>query len=225
MPLETATHVADLNAANPPGTDLLSQADDHIRLLKSVLQASFPKDLRGVASPANFTSLRYDGTSFKNYNNGCHTNLQMTPSQALTNGIETIVGYNSEIQDDLGLYSGSGSNLVIPANFPTGAFGMYASFVFGLTSSIPGGGNIRIRVLNTTSASRNPMTGAATRQIDYIIPPSSSLYNTTPHFSCLLFMQPHNGVRPLASDILQLGVTAQGFSGSIVNGNLQVFTL
>lgn len=42
MGLETASFLSDLDAANPPGTDLRSQGDNHLRLLKSVLQATFP---------------------------------------------------------------------------------------------------------------------------------------------------------------------------------------
>ena len=42
MALETGTHISDLNAANPVSTDGLSQADDHLRLIKSTILASFP---------------------------------------------------------------------------------------------------------------------------------------------------------------------------------------
>lgn len=42
MPLETATYVPDLVITNPAHTDGLSQADSHIRLLKSTLKATFP---------------------------------------------------------------------------------------------------------------------------------------------------------------------------------------
>jgi hypothetical protein len=41
MALESGSHIADLNTANPAGTDPKSQGDDHIRLLKSVLRNSF----------------------------------------------------------------------------------------------------------------------------------------------------------------------------------------
>jgi hypothetical protein len=41
MPLETATYIANLNAANPASTDPKSQGDDHLRMIKSVLQNSF----------------------------------------------------------------------------------------------------------------------------------------------------------------------------------------
>ena len=42
MGIETATYISDLQAANPGSSDLRSQGDDHLRLLKAVLQATFP---------------------------------------------------------------------------------------------------------------------------------------------------------------------------------------
>ena len=42
MPLESATYVGDLNSANPTGSDQKQQGDDHIRLVKAALQATFP---------------------------------------------------------------------------------------------------------------------------------------------------------------------------------------
>lgn len=41
MALETATYINQLVATNPPGTDPKSAGDDHLRLLKSVLQNTF----------------------------------------------------------------------------------------------------------------------------------------------------------------------------------------
>lgn len=42
MGLEVATFVADLVASNPLGSDSKAQGDDHIRLVKAALQATFP---------------------------------------------------------------------------------------------------------------------------------------------------------------------------------------
>src|SRR5688572_20916932 len=42
MGLETATFINGLVPTNPVSGDTKSQGDDHLRLLKSVLQASFP---------------------------------------------------------------------------------------------------------------------------------------------------------------------------------------
>jgi len=42
MSLETATTLAGLVITNPTTGDQVSQADDHLRLLKTVLKAQFP---------------------------------------------------------------------------------------------------------------------------------------------------------------------------------------
>lgn len=42
MSLETGTYINSLVPTNPPGSDPIAQADDHIRLIKSVLKATFP---------------------------------------------------------------------------------------------------------------------------------------------------------------------------------------
>ena len=41
MGLETASYISELVAANPTATDPISQGDDHLRLIKSVLQTQF----------------------------------------------------------------------------------------------------------------------------------------------------------------------------------------
>lgn len=42
MPLETATLIHQLDAANPAATDQIRQADDHIRLIKQAIKNTFP---------------------------------------------------------------------------------------------------------------------------------------------------------------------------------------
>ena len=42
MPLETGDFISDLVITNPLGTDPKSQGDDHLRLLKKVIQQTFP---------------------------------------------------------------------------------------------------------------------------------------------------------------------------------------
>jgi hypothetical protein len=42
MPIETATHLHQLNTANPTSSDPIHEGDNHIRLLKAVLKATFP---------------------------------------------------------------------------------------------------------------------------------------------------------------------------------------
>lgn len=42
MPLESALYISELNVANPASTDSVAQADDHIRLIKAAIKATFP---------------------------------------------------------------------------------------------------------------------------------------------------------------------------------------
>lgn len=51
MPLESAPYINSLNAANPSSTDSVAQADDHIRLIKSAIKATFPN----VTGPVTVT--------------------------------------------------------------------------------------------------------------------------------------------------------------------------
>ncbi|CUI03878.1 Glycoprotein gp2 [Janthinobacterium sp. CG23_2] len=57
MALETATFINDLNAANPTASDPKSQGDDQIRMLKSVLKASWTQ-IAGAVN-ATHTQLNY----------------------------------------------------------------------------------------------------------------------------------------------------------------------
>jgi len=47
MTIETATYLKDLNNALPATGDLVAEGDEHLRLMKTVLQTTFPG--RGVA--------------------------------------------------------------------------------------------------------------------------------------------------------------------------------
>lgn len=51
MSLESATYISQLSKEDPPGTDLVSQGDNHIRLIKKVLQKSFPATIEAALIP------------------------------------------------------------------------------------------------------------------------------------------------------------------------------
>jgi len=62
MGLETGTYISDLNASNPASGDAKSQGDDHIRLVKSTIKATFP-NVTGAVTPTH-TELNYvDGVT------------------------------------------------------------------------------------------------------------------------------------------------------------------
>lgn len=53
MGLESATFISDLVTTNPPGNDLRSQGDDHLRLIKAVLKATFPNAAKAFYFPSS----------------------------------------------------------------------------------------------------------------------------------------------------------------------------
>ena len=48
MSIESAAFISGLVIANPPGTDAISQGDDHIRLIKTVLKATLPNGYQAI---------------------------------------------------------------------------------------------------------------------------------------------------------------------------------
>ncbi|MEY4429858.1 MAG: hypothetical protein RLZZ182_2547, partial [Pseudomonadota bacterium] len=57
MALETGTYISDLVATNPTATDLRSEGDNHLRLIKSTIKATWP-NVSGAVTPTH-TVLNY----------------------------------------------------------------------------------------------------------------------------------------------------------------------
>ena len=57
MSLETGTYISDLVTSNPLASDVTSQGDDHIRLLKSTLQSTFPATGKAFRFPNDVTAI------------------------------------------------------------------------------------------------------------------------------------------------------------------------
>ena len=111
MALESTTYIDGLVATNPTGTDARSQGDDHIRLVKSAVGATFP-NIAG-AMTATHTELNkidgYTGTTAElNYNDvptlgtveasktvtadavGTTTNLKTKKQTEIVNAVGTV---------------------------------------------------------------------------------------------------------------------------------------
>ena len=67
MTVETGTYINSLNASFPPETDALSEIDEHLKIIKSTIKATFPNvDAAVTATPAELnksTALVSDGTN------------------------------------------------------------------------------------------------------------------------------------------------------------------
>lgn len=62
MPLESASTIEELDTTSPRGTEVKSQGDDHLRLLKAVLKAQFPGEGgNGFDTPITLTESFLNG--------------------------------------------------------------------------------------------------------------------------------------------------------------------
>lgn len=62
MPVESATYISELSASNPSGSAPKSEGDNHIRLIKSVLQSTFPA-ISGAVSASHIELNYVDGVT------------------------------------------------------------------------------------------------------------------------------------------------------------------
>jgi len=95
MTIETSTYIADWVSANPASTDQKSEGDDHIRKIKTDVQATFPgfagRFRRIQTKSGAYTAVLNDNASILRTSNTW--TLALTAAATLGNGWETIV-YN-----------------------------------------------------------------------------------------------------------------------------------
>jgi hypothetical protein len=155
MALESTTYIDGLVATNPTGTDARSQGDDHIRLVKSSVKATFP-NITGAVT-ATHTELNlidgYTGTTAElNYNDvptlgtveasrtvtadasGVTTNIKTKKQTEIVNTIGTVSGataINFALGNVVTAILASGGSFTI-SNPPTS--GIYGKFKLILTN-------------------------------------------------------------------------------------------
>jgi len=88
MGLESGTYLNDLVVTNPPGTDVRSEGDDHIRLIKTVLQNTFPgmagRSWRSQTKGSGYTVVANDNMTLLNCT--APLTLALTAAATLGNG-------------------------------------------------------------------------------------------------------------------------------------------
>ena len=106
MTVESAAFISGLVPAYPPGSDSISEGDDHLRLLKTVLQGTFPNANEaingihtGTSEPSSKTAgtIWYDTTAsnkvLKVYNGSSFVTLPISPEVAFKLMGATNVGW------------------------------------------------------------------------------------------------------------------------------------
>ncbi len=84
MPLETGSFIDDLVATNPAASDGMSQGDDHLRLIKALLLATFP-NIAGEVTPTH-TVINTLDTGIATASIG---NLQVTAGKLAADAVTT----------------------------------------------------------------------------------------------------------------------------------------
>jgi hypothetical protein len=190
MGLETGTHLDDLIATNPTGGDDRSTADDHIRLIKAVLLATFP-NLTG-AMTANQSELNIlDGALLTTAELNILAGLLATQSElnalnSLTNNraltsnnsgliktsvttateLEYLSGVTGPIQDQIDALAPGGRGVLISKsssqsiNNDTYTTISYDTAIYDTDSAYSGGAPTRITI--PTGVSKAQFTAAAT---------------------------------------------------------------
>lgn len=99
MGLESATYLNDLVSTNPTGSDGKSEGDDHIRLVKAVLQATLPgmagRAWRKQAKSADYTAVATDNMSWLNFTATATLNLLAVATAG--NGFCLVVRPNASV--------------------------------------------------------------------------------------------------------------------------------
>ena len=154
MALESGTYISDLNASNPVSTDALSAADDHLRLIKSTVKATFPSvsgaitathtEINAVAdgdTAATATTL-VDADRFVMNDDG-------TMKQVAITDVQTYVDANMTLRTDVVTTASIADDAVTTAKIPDAAItaaklAVGAAFVAGMVmpyagSSAPSG--------------------------------------------------------------------------------------
>ena len=140
MTVESASFISGLNASYPPGSDTISEGDDHLRLIKSVLKATLPnadEAINGVhtgttaPTPTSAGQLWFDtsGTGDLKVRDKADSAFASvdTTTTALPAGIIALWhGSSASIPAGWTLCDGSASTPDLRGQFIIGAGGSYA---------------------------------------------------------------------------------------------------
>lgn len=152
MALESATYLDDLVDTNPEGDDQRSTADDHIRLLKTVLQNTFPNITGVVSATQAETNLLHGATVTTD-----QINYLGDVSASLQSQINAKLGVSATAADSV-LFNGSSAGYYLALGNATGT-------ISNSNHGARAGGNLHSIV---TSATAGFMSAAHKTKLDGI---------------------------------------------------------
>jgi hypothetical protein len=97
MALEAASFISDLNASNPTGSDGRNTADDHLRLIKAAVKATFP-NVAGAVTPTH-TELNYVGGVTSAIQTQLGARVLVAGANSAIGGYKTV-GFHAEYDNE-----------------------------------------------------------------------------------------------------------------------------
>jgi hypothetical protein len=131
MGLESATYIHQLNPSNPVGAvDPKAQGDDHLRMIKSTLQATFPT-INGPVTVTLANLNQWGGLSANYAWTGQHSYTQQIRA---ADGVLGAPGISFAADLDTGFYRVGGNNIGVSIN---GVFNVSFNTTFGMQAFLP----------------------------------------------------------------------------------------
>jgi len=121
MPLETASTINQLVPTNPVATDPLAQADEHLRLIKTTLQNTFPSVTGAINATHTEINTATDGSTAATSTTIADAdrvvlNDNGTMVQAAMTDVQTYVNSNMTLRDDVVTTASIADNAVVTAS-------------------------------------------------------------------------------------------------------------
>ena len=138
MPVESATFISQLVPANPTATDPVTQGQQHLTLLKSVLQSTFP-NLNGAvtSSPAVLNAFTLTGTTLSTASTLNAPSIKQGGNPLVPSGLICMwSGSIASIPAGWVLCNGSNGTPDLRGQFIMGAGGSYAPGYTGGAASV-----------------------------------------------------------------------------------------
>jgi microcystin-dependent protein len=148
MPLENAQTINQLVATNPVATDPLAQADDHLRLIKSTIQNTFPNVTGAINATHTEMNSVADGDTAATATtlvdaDRVVVNDDGTMKQVAMTDVQTYVDANMTLRDDVVTAASVADDAINTANIVDGAvtaakLAVGAAFVAGMVMPYAG---------------------------------------------------------------------------------------
>ena len=157
MTVESASFISQLNTAYPAAGDNISEGDDHLRLIKSVLKSQFPNLSTTAVNP---TAAQLNKRGFEVGSVLMYASNSIPTTQTISGVNDFLLcdgsSYSTSTYSDLysvigTTFGGSGSNFNVPDSrsfFPAGVGGTFVLGTAVTESAASGTGTLKVQPIN-----------------------------------------------------------------------------